>query len=313
MPSQEKVRAWTVDQIEKSQFFHQKLHEWGLLELAQEIEGINGENFEWDLNRLGIDASSWNRVIHRGIKPVRVFCHPDILVENPRRVAYYRMLAMVSQKSMSQVGLPTANYEAGRRALDSETALRISRHLNRIISILVNYDERLDEREFDLWRGMTAGSQAQGAWQNIKGDKAEALIKDLVLSRLRERGLLRGGNPRRRSGEFFLIDGRKVVMSRDPDIGIYRDGVPIAAVEIKGGIDTAGIHERFGAALKSLVRVKHANPDATTILLAYGVSLTDSVPSELEDNKGVVDGFFAIEEMLKNDDVRKQFFEMLNI
>jgi hypothetical protein len=62
-------KAWSLDQLTKSEFFHQKLHEWGLLALANQIEKIKGETLEWDLNQLGISEHAWNKVIHCGIKP----------------------------------------------------------------------------------------------------------------------------------------------------------------------------------------------------------------------------------------------------
>lgn len=52
--------------------------------------------------------------------------------------------------------------------LSDDSALSIARHLNKIVSILIEHDEKIDAREFDIWRGMAAGSQAQGSWQNTK-------------------------------------------------------------------------------------------------------------------------------------------------
>ena len=96
--------VWAVDQLAKSEFFHQKLHEWGMLEVANLIDLVRGEDLVWVVGKLGISEKAWARVIHRGIKPVTVFAHPDVLIDVPRAVAYYRMLAMVSQKSMARVG-----------------------------------------------------------------------------------------------------------------------------------------------------------------------------------------------------------------
>lgn len=103
MPSDKEKESWMVDQITKSEFFHQKLHEWGLLEIAYELEVIKGEELEWNLENLNITAKAWDRVVHRGIKPIRVFSHPEVLKQNSKRAGYYRMLAMVSQKSMARV------------------------------------------------------------------------------------------------------------------------------------------------------------------------------------------------------------------
>ena len=125
MPSDNEKESWTIDQITKSEFFHQKLHEWGLLEIAYELESIKGEDLEWNRKDLGITNKAWNKVIHRGIKPVRVFAHPEALLQNPKRIGYYRMLAMVSQKSMSRVGLSINRYEGGKGQLNEETALHL--------------------------------------------------------------------------------------------------------------------------------------------------------------------------------------------
>ena len=71
-----KFEDWAQEQTAKSLFFHQKLHEWGLLEVARAIEAFDGSRVEWNLQDLCISEHAWNRVIHGGIAPVRVFAHP---------------------------------------------------------------------------------------------------------------------------------------------------------------------------------------------------------------------------------------------
>jgi len=313
MSSDEEKKSWTIDQITKSEFFHQKLHEWGLLEIAYELEGIKGEELEWDIKKLNISQTAWNKIIHRGIKPVRVFSHPEVLKGNPKRISYYRMLAMVSQKSMSKVGLTVKDYEDGQKSFDNNIALKISKHLNKIISVLIEHDEEIDAREFDLWRGMAAGSQAQGSWQNTKGDRAEVVIKELIERRGREKGLIINETIHGKTKKFELKDGRILVMGSEPDIGIYKNDTIQIAVEIKGGIDPAGVLERFGAALKSLRRAKQENPQSVTILIMQGVSLTSKAKEEISESKATIDHFFTIEDILENEDLRKQLFNILNI
>jgi len=313
MSSDEEKKSWTIDQITKSEFFHQKLHEWGLLEIAYELEGIKGEELEWDIKKLNISQTAWNKIIHRGIKPVRVFSHPEVLKGNPKRISYYRMLAMVSQKSMSKVGLTVKDYEDGQKSFDNNIALKISKHLNKIISVLIEHDEEIDAREFDLWRGMAAGSQAQGSWQNTKGDRAEVVIKELIERRIREKGLIIKETIHGKTEKFELKDGRILVMGSEPDIGIYKNDTIQIAVEIKGGIDPAGVLERFGAALKSLRRAKQENPQSVTILIMQGVSLTSKAKEEISESKATIDHFFTIEDILENEDLRKQLFNILNI
>ena len=77
---QDKHERWLLDQTTKSAFFHQKLHEYELLKIAYALEGVRGEDLDWDLEMLRISQTAWNKIIHQGIKPVRGFCsshHPD--------------------------------------------------------------------------------------------------------------------------------------------------------------------------------------------------------------------------------------------
>jgi len=313
MSSNHEEKAWTADQITKSSFFHQKLHEWSLLEIAYELEGIKGEKLGWNRKYLNITDKAWNKVIHRGIKPLRVFAHPEVLKQNPKRVRYYRMLAMVSQKSMSRVNISIGKYEIGGNELKANTALQLSRHLNKIISGLIEYDEQIDSREFDLWRGMSAGSQAQGSWQNTKGDRAEVVVKDLIKKRLLDKNLVAERKPHGKGEEIKLKDKRQFVLGSEPDISIYEKDSVQLAIEIKGGIDPAGALERFGAALKSLRRAKQENQKSATILIMQGVSLTSTVEEEINKSKEVIDHLFRIEELVGNEDIRKQLFKILRI
>lgn len=309
---QKERERWKLDQFLKSRVFHRKLHEWGLLEIAYEIESIKGEELDWDKSYLNIDDKAWNKVIHRGIKPVRVFAHPRVLMSNSRYVSYYRMLAMVSQKSMGNVGLPITRYEVGARYLDSKKAIEIVRHLNGIVSNLVNADEIVDAREFDLWRGMAAGTQAQGSWQNEKGKEAAQLVNEIVERHILENSLgeLHVENGTRK---FFLNDGRKLIIASEPDIGVYNASGEIErAVEIKGGIDTAGVLERLGAALKSLSRAKRDNPRSITILVLPSVAMTPAFIKEVKASKDV-DYHFAHDELVKNPTQQKSFFDLLGM
>lgn len=309
--SKRSKEAWTLDQLLKSRLFHRKLHEWGLLEIAHEIEGIKGEQFNWDKSQLNISDSAWNKVIHRGIKPVTVFAHPEVLTSNPRRVSYYRMLAMVSQKSMDNVGIPTAKYEEGReKFLPLEIALQIARHLNRIISDLIDADEVINSREFDLWRGMAAGTQAQGSWQNEKGIEAARVIAEILVKRIRSKNLI---STILSESRFRLKDERELVIGREPDIGLYdRVGKILIAVEIKGGIDTAGVLERLGAALKSLSRAKRENPQSLTILVVPSVAATETFKKDVKAAKDV-DYYFAHEELVNNPSKQEEFFNLLGL
>lgn len=307
--SNQGYRAWSLDQLTKTEFFHQKLHEWGLLVVADEIDEVKGETLDWDLSLLGISNLAWDKVIHRGIRPVIVFAHPAVLKSVLGSVGYYRMLSMVSQKSMNRLRLSVTRYEASKGSPDDEAALAMAKHLNQIISRLVELDEEINAREFDLWRGMAAGSQAQGSWQNTKGNRVEVIVKGIMQRRLREKGLASG-----ETGDgvrMQLKDGRTVIFADEPDVAIYQDNRILAAVEIKGGIDTAGVLERVGAAIKSLRRARDENSQSITILILQEVSITGTAKHDLEINRDAVNHWFTIEEVLDNEGKREQLFKLL--
>ncbi len=311
MPSKKGKDSWLSDQITKSGFFHQKLHDWGLLEVAYDLERVMGEDLDW--SNLKISEKAWNRVIHRGIKPVKVFAHPSVLCEESKRIGYYRMLSMVSQKSMGHVGLSINGYEIETKPISSDSALRIAQHLNSIICMLIETDEVIDEREFDLWRGMAAGSQAQGSWQNNKGEVAEDLVKNLILDRAKETGLVTYSSYQGKNKELRLNDGRTLTMGKEPDIAIFhREGKIQVAIEIKGGIDTAGALERFGAAIKSLDRAKQENKESTTVLIVHEASLTDTANGEIERSRSI-DHMFTIGELMSKKEDKTKLFGIMRI
>ena len=286
-----------------------------MLEIAREIETVKGERLRWDRSELNVAESAWNKVIHRGIKPVRVFAHPAVLSANPRRVAYYRMLAMVSQKSMNNVGLPVTRYEAQGSPLSEERALAIACHLNRIISALVDADEEIDAREFDLWRGMAAGAQAQGTAQNVKGRRAERQVRELIEAHLKEQELVAEISEDKRGGTrlIHLTDGRRVVFASDPDTAIYASDDKLeCVVEIKGGIDTAGVLERLGATLKSLQHASRRGQRPKTVLVMPATAMTARFRADADTSLDL-DAYFAIETIIADPAERRRFFAVLSL
>ena len=100
----------------------------------------------------------------------------------------------------------------------------------------------------------------------------------------------------------------------EPDIAFYSENRDIlAAVEIKGGIDTAGVLERVGAAIKSLSRAKTESPDAITVLVMYKVALTDQAQRDLESHQNDIDHWFTIEDVLNHAGKREEIFGLLGI
>jgi len=224
---------------------------------------------------------------------------------------YYRMLAMVSQKSMKRLGYNLDAYELGKALPDADMAVTIARHFNRIISVLIEANDTIDVREFDLWRGMAAGAQAQGSWQNSKGVSAEIAIREIILRRLQERGFVDGSESD--ATRITLSNGRTLVFADEPDIAIYENDLPQITVEVKGGIDSAGVLERIGAALKSLQRTRQENPHSQTILILQDVSMTDRARADLDLSTGTITHLFSTTALLEDEAQREALFRILNI
>ena len=140
---------------------------------------------------------------------------------------------------------------------------------------------------------------------------AEELVKGFIHRRMRKRGLVLDSST---SNSATLRDGRKVAFTSEPDVAFYDENDKILiAVEIKGGIDPAGVLERVGAAIKSLSRAKQENTNAVTILIMYKVSMTYQTIQELEGHRNDIDYWLTIEDVLNRDDVRQELFSLLEI
>jgi len=179
------------------------------------------------------------------------------------------------------------------------------------VASLLTKDVLINSR-LSIWRGMTAGSTAQGSWQNRKGEAAEELVKGFIKRRIRDKQLLTSESDDGTTAT--LIDSRTVEYGSEPDIAFYGEGQEIlAAVEIKGGIDTAGVLERVGAAIKSLSRAKNESQTAVTMLIMYRVSMTEQAQQDLKSHRNDIDYWFTIEDVLNRDDIRQEIFKLLGI
>jgi hypothetical protein len=184
--------------------------------------------------------------------------------------------------------------------------------LNAIISQLIETEETIDFREFDMWRGMAAGTQAQGSWGNKKGQEAEKGIQSLIRLRLEGKSLLAEEVESHKVTVFPLVDGRRVVFASEPDIAVYEGDSIQVAIEIKGGIDQASAHERYGAISKSFEKPKRDNPKCLTVLVIKEVILTDTAREALSTNSSI-DYWFGYDVILADTEGREAFFALLGI
>jgi hypothetical protein len=111
-----------------------------LLALVDEIaQSCDKEVFFEVAHKIGINVEALKYL--DGFKPpisyAYYFCLPDMLIEHPELVFYYRNIAMLSRKVMRGVDLDTENFEALRIAPSKKVAQDLSVYFNEITSSLI--------------------------------------------------------------------------------------------------------------------------------------------------------------------------------
>jgi len=108
---------------------------------------------------------------------------------------------------------------------------------------------------------------------------------------------------------FKLRNNKTILFSSDPDVELVNsDGTTLAVIEIKGGRDTAGALERYGAAKKSFEDAQSYNPNVVTVFLAN--CITKSVESKILEDK-TFSKYYDLSTFLTNDDNKMNFFNFV--
>ena len=99
------------------------------------------ERHEW-----GIDENAWCRIEDLKVEPLRYFCHPRVLTEQPTLLRYYRQmtlltcdaLARLAEQDVKRIELGNVNW------VDAEYSNRLALIVNQLISTIVNASNGLD-------------------------------------------------------------------------------------------------------------------------------------------------------------------------
>lgn len=198
---------------------------------------------------LMISQAAWKHVNESNIKPHMVFAHPDLLQEHPEVSLYYRGIALLSLKRVSQNVADVKGWETKSRTrpVPQERALAVCRLYNSAISPIIEGTSHwtLENGYRNILSNM--GITLDGMFRNVIGRDAEDLIKTKITDWLEERKLVR----RKSAKTFALPQDTTMVYGSEPDVLFTRDTSQLATIEIKGGKDPAGALERLGAMQKS--------------------------------------------------------------
>ena len=238
------------------------------LELRGIVEGYAEDLTFVPLEQLAISEQAWNHVNESGLDPKRVFAHPSLLSQHPRASEYYRGIALLSRKRVSEIAVSVDTWESGARsAVNEAQSLRVARLYNAVISSIIEGATgwTLENGYRNIIANMGIG--LDGTVRNLIGRDAEQLVKGRITGWLERRQLFVQRNSD--GTQFDLPGGYTMRYGSEPDIQFQltanNETALVATIEIKGGKDAAGALERLGAVQKSL---EETPPNCANFLIA---------------------------------------------
>ncbi len=312
----------------RSTFFYRKLREYNTLAFPLMVANLFPVEhlYSWnDRGSWGVGEDAFTYVsAHKDFHLIQVFCHPKILREHPRLLAYYRHIAALPQKAVGYLAsIDVKKFETdteNRHSLTQNQAFALARLFNEHVSLIV--DSSIQSLSKDDLHGIlltSTGAQIDGSWRNAIGEEAEKVVQRLLIKEAKERNLLAAliprmgigvepydptrieeqlGNIERYRG-IMLTNKTSILFSSDPDISLLdAQGATVAVMEVKGGADPAGALERYGAAKKSFEEAKRNVPGVTTILVAS--CITTEVHIRIRQDL-TISSYYNLTEILSED------------
>ncbi len=273
------------DAKRRSAVIAQRIRQRTDLSLRELVAGFPDELTFAPLDEHMISQEAWDHVTSSGLDPKLVFAHPLLLRQHPRVSAYYRGIALLPRKRVSELAVGVDSWEDGTRTapVREEHAVRVARLYNAVISSIIEGSTgwTLENGYRNIIANMGIG--LDGTVRNLIGQDAEKLVKTRIRDWLDSRQLITRRNAEQT--QFELPDGYSMRYGYEPDIEFTHivSGEPrvIATIEVKGGKDPAGALERLGAIQKSF---EATPPNCVNILIA---GIVTSEMQERLDRLGV--------------------------
>ena len=307
----------------RSTFFYRRRIKFK--EPLEAIDRLDPSRYAWPSpQELGISKSAWEYVKNKGIPYHKVFYHPDIIIEDPHLITYYRSIALLPQKGAQRLAFGVKDMEEGRGgALSRERATLLAKLFNTYICTLIDGDPNFSLEDVLITGLMNFGTQLNGSWRNEIGTEGARRVKEMVLKHfLSKRAIrniiLKDGSHLRPSTslppidelrEFTLSNGNKIIIGSEPDIShLNPSNILEGAIEVKVGLDPAGALERYGAAKRSFDRALEENKSAVTIYLAS--CITKEVRRRISRDRSFKKDF-DLTGVLVTDTTREEFLNYL--
>lgn len=276
------------------------------LDFPRLVQQLNPVAYSWEGHEtFGISSQAWIHITANQIAPHLIFCHPCVIQDNPKLIAYYRSLAAIPQKAIAKLAFGTADLEKGQeRPLTESRAVQLANVLNRHISTIIEADPEFSSDEIVPLFFASVGSQLNGSWRNQIDREGTRQVKKLLIQGFLDQGLVRSF-VRKDSvvldpvaewavddvKGFVVRNGYRVFFGLEPDISILNPegeeptDLLVGVVEVKCGLDPAGALERYGAAKKSFDEAFRRNKSVETIYLAS--CITETVERRIAEDRSV--------------------------
>lgn len=304
----------------KCTYVSTQLENNGYVGLFEEMEGylkIIGSSISWsNLKELNIAPEAYEALEASKSEIGLYLCHPNVLLNKPSSLKYYRCISVFSQKGLKTVSRVSSieKAEAGKDIVAANAAKlagAINRNLSPLYKIIVPPHEKLKALMY-----ATAGITFDGGWKNAIGTEGERVIKSIIIRHAfendelvsvtigdkvigaeavstewidRNAGLLKAA---------MFKNGSTAEFSSEPDVTLLdSSGKIVAGIEVKAGLDPAGALERHGAMLKSFDTIIKTAPSADRILVIACV--TDEVEKRLKTSKSV-SRYYSLTDIMLN-------------
>lgn len=256
---------------------------------------------KWNWQALGITPAARQAAEKLGFVPSEVFAHPIVIGQLPELFEYYRLLACLPGKGLSQIMTGASDH--------SMTAKCVL--LNNMIGELLQIQLELSLDRIGHTLFAEAGSEWQGTWVNRIGQAAALAVEVVIVEYLEAKKLTiePKATDSIKEGRIVLKSGITIGFGSEPDVEFRnKDDTLICVIEIKGSADRAGAQTRLGETKKSFAKAKKENRHCKTIFMPS--VLTPSVEKQLK-SEGEVDQVFDLLSVTKDATARKKFLKEL--
>ena len=263
-----------------------------------------------------------SKLASAGLRAELLFPLPLVLRENPRLLAYYRLLLGFSQKAFYERGTGAGAFKSmedvGALSKGADLRLLCKALILRICALVDGIGiHRITRELIDDLTLLTLGPQLRGG-ANVKKGTASILAAFELIQTIVKESVTKASEKRL---EVRNAAGRSVLieLSPDPDI-VIREVIAkktfrnIIAIEVKGGTDSSNIHNRIGEAEKSHQKARKSGyVECWTIVNVASLAIAKAAQESPSTNRFYQLGDIVVDATDQSKDFRARIVSLTGI